>query len=81
MPRNTTGLEKFNNARDAVLAENGVPTQAAFTAAVRKEYTANDLKGFEGWNKARDLFLNKLGFANGYKSLMDAAKERNKTMQ
>jgi hypothetical protein len=80
MPRNTTGLEQFNKARNAVLADRGIASQDDFTQAIRTVYNQQNLRGFEGWNTARDIFLKSIGFTNGYKSLMDEAKQRNASM-
>ena len=69
--KNTSGLEKFGKARDAVLVRHGIPD---LTAAIRKEYDSLGLKGFDGWRTARDVALKNYKFPDGYKSLLDEAK-------
>lgn len=73
--KNTSGLEKFARARDAVLARKGFKTFNEFTEATRRTYNTNNLSGFDGWRTARDITLKNAHFPEGYTSLMAESKK------
>ena len=75
MPKNTEALKNFQACVDAVLAKRGVPNRHVFNENIRRVYTGLGLTGLKGWNKAKDDYLKSIGFANGYKSLLDDAKK------
>ncbi len=72
MPANTEGIKQFNKARDAVLLRKYAIRD--LEAATRAVYNTQELKGFEGWVRARNTALVKAGVRGGYKTLLAEAK-------